>query len=237
MRPSLKMVVPAAAVALIAAAPSLAATGTHRAHVARPSAALHGSVQPAVAHSAQIGKAVPATPVRVSFVLRPVHSGLLRTMAAHSSGGTALTQGQIDRLFGPPADTRTRIAAYMRTRGFRPLGRGLLTMSFSGNVAQAQRAFGVQLARYRLNDGTAYRAPAGAIHLPPALAADVISGVGALDAAADAAGRPAAGGHDSSSRTSPSATAPTPTRPRDPTPAASSPTTWPGPTATTRRPC
>jgi hypothetical protein len=44
VRPSLKLVVPAAAVALIAAAPSLAATATHGAHIARPSAALRGSV-------------------------------------------------------------------------------------------------------------------------------------------------------------------------------------------------
>jgi len=175
VRPSLKLLVPAAAVALIAAAPSTAAAGTHRAHVARPSATLHGSVQPAVAHSAQMGKAVPTTPVQVSFVLRPQHAGLLRSMAAHSSGGTALTQGQIGRLFAPSADARAPLAAYMRARGFRPLGQGLLTMSFSGNVAQAQHAFGVQLARYRLHDGTAYRAPTGAIHLPPALAADVIT--------------------------------------------------------------
>jgi pro-kumamolisin-like protein/subtilase family protein len=178
VRSSLKLVVPAAAVALIAAAPSLAATAKHPAHVARPSAALRGSVQPSVAHSALIGKAEPATPVRVSFVLRPEHAGLLRTMAARSSGGTALTQGQIDRLFRPSAEAQARVAAYMRARGFRPLGRGVLTMSFAGTVAQAQHAFGVQLARYRLGDGTAYRAPTGAIHLPPALAPDVISVTG-----------------------------------------------------------
>ena len=178
MRPSLKLVVPAAAVALIAAAPSLAATTKHPAKAARPSAALPGSVQPSLAHSALIGKAEPATPVRVSFVLRPEHAGLLRTMAAHASGGTALGQGQIDQLFRPSAETQARVAAYMRARGFRPLSRGMLTMSFAGSVAQAQHAFGVQLARYRLGDGTAYHAPTGAIHLPPALAPGVISVTG-----------------------------------------------------------
>ena len=178
MRPSLKLVVPATAVALIAAAPSLAATAKHPARVARPSAALRGSVQPSVAQSALIGKAQAATPVRVSFVLRPRHAGLLRTMAAHASGGTALTQGQIDQLFRPSVEAQARIAAYMRARGFRALGRGVLTMSFAGTVAQAQHAFGVRLARYRLADGTAYRAPTGAIHLPPALAPGVISVTG-----------------------------------------------------------
>ena len=178
MRPSLKLLVPAAAVALLAAAPSMAAAGTHRVALARPSAALRGSVQPSVAHSALIGKAVPSTAVRVSLVLRPAHAGLLRNMAAHSSGGTALPQSLMERLFHPSAATQARIAAYMRARGFRPLGRGVLTMSFAGNVAKAQRAFGVSLARYRLGDGTAYRAPAGAIHLPPALAAQVITVTG-----------------------------------------------------------
>ena len=178
LRPSLKLLVPAAAVALLAAAPSMAAAGTDRVPAARPSAALRGSVQPSVAHSALIGKAVPTTSVRVSLVLRPAQAGLLRNMAAHSSGGTALSQSLMERLFRPSAATQARIAAYMRARGFRPLGRGVLTMSFAGNVARAQRAFGVSLARYRLRDGTAYRAPAGAIHLPPALASQVITVTG-----------------------------------------------------------
>jgi len=172
VRPSLKLLVPAAALALIAAPPSLAATAKH---AARPSAAVPGSVQPAVARSALIGKADPSTAVRVAFVLRPEHAGLLRAMAARSSAETALTQAQIDRLFRPSAGAQARVAAYMRARGFRPLGRGVLTMSFAGTVARAQRAFGVRLARYRLGDGTAYRAPTGAIHLPPALAPRVIS--------------------------------------------------------------
>src|SRR5690349_21005516 len=172
---SLKLLLPAAAAALTVAAAAAPAAGARRAHVARPSAAVRGSVQPSVARSARLGKAVAAAPVRVSLVLRPQHAGLLRNMAAHASGGTALGQRMIGRLFRPSAYTQARVAAYMRARGFRPLGRGVLTMSFAGTVARAQRAFGVRLARYRLGDGTAYRAPTGAIHLPPALAPGVIS--------------------------------------------------------------
>jgi subtilase family serine protease len=174
---SLKLLLPAAAALTVAAAAAPAA-GAGRAHVARPSAAVRGSVQPSVARSARLGKAVAAAPVRVSLVLRPQHAGLLRIMAAHASGGTAVPQRLIGSLFRPSADTRRPIAAYMRARGFRPLGRGVLTMSFAGDVAQAQRAFGVSLARYRLRDGTTYRAPSGAIHLPPALASQVITVTG-----------------------------------------------------------
>jgi hypothetical protein len=175
LRPCLKLLLPAAAVVLAVAVPSAAAAGTGRADLDGPGDALPGSVQPSVAHSALLGKAVPSTAVRVSLVLRPQHEALLRSMAAHASGGTALPQGVIDRLFRPSAEAQARIAGYMRTHGFRPMGRGVLTMSFAGTVAQAQRAFGVPLDRYRLHDGTAYRAPAGAIHLPPALASQVIT--------------------------------------------------------------
>ena len=136
LRPSLKLLVPAAAVALLAAAPSTGRRRDGPGPAARPSAALRGSVQPSVAHSALIGKAVPTTSVRVSLVLRPAHAGLLRNMAAHSSGGTALSQSLMERLFRPSAATQARIAAYMRARGFRPLGRGVLTMSFAGTARQ-----------------------------------------------------------------------------------------------------
>ena len=178
LRHAPRLLLPAAAAALTvaAAAPAVAAPG--HGHVARPSTALRGSAQPSVVRAAPLGAAVASAPVRVSLVLRPQNGRLLRSMAAHASGGTALPQRLIDRLFRPSADTQARIAAYMRARGFRPLGRGVLTMSFAGNVAQAQRAFGVPLARYRLRDGTAYRAPAGALRLPPALAARVITVTG-----------------------------------------------------------
>jgi subtilase family serine protease len=178
LRNTLKLLLPAAAAALTVAAAAPAVAATDRAHVTRPSVALRGSAQPSVMHSASLGNAVATTPVRVSLVLRPQNGRLLRTMAAHASGGTALGQRLIGRLFRPSADTQRRIAAYMLARGFRPLGRGVLTVSFAGNVAQAQRAFGVSLARYRLRDGTGYRAPTGAIHLPPALAARVITVTG-----------------------------------------------------------
>jgi subtilase family serine protease len=171
VRPSLKLIVPACAVAVCAAAPPLAALAAPPA----PTATLAGSVLPSVAHSALIGHTSAAASVRVEFVLRPSHAGLLAKMAAHSSGRTGLAQKVLYRLFRPAPAVRAQVAAYMRARGFRSAGAGVLTQSFTGTAAQAERAFGVSLRNYRLADGTTYRAPAGAIHVPAVLAPRVIT--------------------------------------------------------------
>jgi subtilase family serine protease len=171
VRPSLKLLVSACAVAVCAAAPPLAAVAAAPA----PTATLAGSVLPSVAHSTLLGHTSATASVRVEFVLRPSHAGLLAKMAAHSSGRTGLSQKVINRLFRPAPAVRAQVAAYMHARGFRPAGAGVLTQSFTGTAAQAERAFGVSLQNYRLADGTTYRAPAGAIHVPAALAPRVIT--------------------------------------------------------------
>ena len=81
-------------------------------------------------------------------------------------------------LFRPNPFARAQVTAYMLAHGFRSAGNGMLTMAFTGSAAQAEEAFGVSLNHYKLANGTAYRAPAGAIHLPPALAARVITVMG-----------------------------------------------------------
>jgi subtilase family serine protease len=81
----------------------------------------------------------------------------------------------MNALFAPSARVRSEVALYMRARGFNAAGSGTLAMAFTGTVAQAESAFGVSLDRYRSADGTGYRAPSGAIHLPPGLATHVIS--------------------------------------------------------------
>ena len=171
MRPSLKLIVLACAVAVCAAAPTVAAASQPQA----PTATLAGSVLPSVAHSTLLGHTSAAASVRVELVLRPAHAGLLAKMAARSSGRTGLSQKVLNRLFRPAPVVRAQVAAYMRARGFRSAGAGVLTQSFTGTAAQAERAFGVSLNNYRLADGTTYRAPAGAIHLPAALAPRVIT--------------------------------------------------------------
>ncbi len=170
MRPS-KLFVVACAVAVCAAAPPVAASAAPQA----PTATLAGSVLPSVARSAFVGQTAPAATVRVELVLRPAHAALLAKMAARSSGRTGLSQALINRLFRPMPAARAQVAAYMHSRGFRSVGSGVLTQSFTGTAAQAEAAFGVSLGNYRLSDGTAYRAPSGAIHVPATLAAHVIT--------------------------------------------------------------
>src|SRR5690242_3948362 len=162
----MKLIVPALAVALLAAAPPLASASSHRTRVPAPSATLAGSVLPSVQHSSVLGHARPTASVRVSLILRPSHPGLLAKMAAQSSGKPGLSQRLIDGLFRPAASVRAAVAGYMRSRGFAPAGSGFLAMSFTGSAAQANAAFGVNLTNYRLPSGITYRAPSGAVHLP-----------------------------------------------------------------------
>jgi subtilase family serine protease len=122
-----------------------------------------------------LGPASPATAVRVELVLGPAHAGLLRQMAERSSGRAGLSESALDRLFRPAPAVRAAVRAYLAVHGFAPAGSGVLTQSFTGTAAQAESAFGVSLQNYRLADGTDYRAPSAAIHLPSALAARVIT--------------------------------------------------------------
>ncbi len=190
MRANVKMIALATAVAALAAAQPATATTTR---VQAPTVALHGSVLPSVAHSALVGRTSPAAAVRVSLVLQPAHAALLARLASHSSGRPGLSQRVMNGLFRPNPFARAQVAAYMLAHGFRSAGNGMLTMSFTGNAAQAEAAFGVSLNHYRLADGTAYRAPSGCD--PPAAGARGARDHGhrSLDAAADAAARAAQG--------------------------------------------
>ena len=84
MRPSLKLIV------LRVRSGSLRRRPTRRRGRAAPAptATLAGSVLPSVAHSTLLGHTSATASVRVEFVLRPSHAGLLAKMAAHSSGRT-----------------------------------------------------------------------------------------------------------------------------------------------------
>ncbi len=175
MRPFVKLVVPAAALAVLASAAPLATASTTRADAAAPTATLRGSVLPSVASSALVAPTPATAAVHVSLVLKPSHPRLLAALAAQSSGQAGLSQRVMNGLFRPSPVVRAQVAAYMRSRGFAAAGNGMLAMSFTGTAAQAERAFGVTLNHYRLASGTGYRAPSGAIHLPPALARRVIS--------------------------------------------------------------
>jgi subtilase family serine protease len=173
VRASLKLFALAGAVAVVAAA-SPAQARTHRAHASPRMAALAGSASRSLAGANVIGHAAPSSSVDISVFLKPRHPKLLARLAAQSSGRPGLSAKMTNFLFRPAAAQRAQLSAYMRSQGFRLTGQGMLVSSFRGNAAGAQRAFGVSLARYRGADGTTFRAPTGALHLPASIAGRVL---------------------------------------------------------------
>ncbi|HXD70347.1 MAG TPA: protease pro-enzyme activation domain-containing protein, partial [Gaiellales bacterium] len=169
-----KFVALAGAVAAVAAAQPAQAQ-THHAHPTPRMATLAGSAQRSLAGANVVGHASPAAPVRISVFLKPRHSKLLAQLASQSSAKQGMSASMMRLLFSPSATARAQLAAYMRAQGFAPNGRGVLVSSFTGTAAQAERAFGVSLAQYRGANGKTFRAPTSAIHLPAAIAGDVLS--------------------------------------------------------------
>jgi subtilase family serine protease len=171
---SLKLFALAGAVAVVAAAQPAQAR-THRAHASPRMATLAGSASRSLAGANVIGHAAPASSVDVSVFLKPRHPKLLARLAAGSSARPGLSARMTNFLFRPSAAERAQLSAYMRSQGFRLTGQGMLVSSFAGTAAQAQRAFGVSLARYRGADGKTFRAPTGALRLPASIAGHVLS--------------------------------------------------------------
>ncbi len=128
--------------------------------------------------------AVPADKrLRVVVTLAPRNGQLLSELAARSNGRPPLGKAQLKALFLPtPADVE-RLRGYLAARGLSFEGQAGLSASFSGDAAAAERAFGVQLARYRDAQGRVFRAPAGSIQLPATLASEVVN-VDGLDSRA-----------------------------------------------------
>jgi subtilase family serine protease len=171
---SLKLFALAGAVAVVAAAQPAQAK-THRAHASPRMATLAGSASRSLAGANVIGHAAPSSSVDVSVFLKPRHPKLLARLAAGSSARPGLSAEMTNFLFRPSAAQRAQLSAYMRSQGFRLTGQGMLVSSFAGTAAQAQRAFGVSLARYRGADGATFRAPTGAVRLPASIAGHVLS--------------------------------------------------------------
>ncbi len=174
MSRSLTLFALAGAVAAVAAAQPAQAR-THRAHASPRMATLAGSAMRSLARANVVGHASPAASVDVSIFLKPRHPKLLAAMAAQSSARPGLSDRVMNFLFRPSATVRAQVSAYMRSQGFRLTGQGMLASSFAGTAAQAERAFGVSLARYRGADGDAFRAPTSAVHLPASIAGHVLS--------------------------------------------------------------
>lgn len=71
-----------------------------------------------------------------------------------------LTTAEYGVRFAPTAQTRQQVADYLTAQGFKITAnnQGSSSISFRGTVAQAQKAFNVQLGNYQRPDGTAFYA-------------------------------------------------------------------------------
>ncbi len=187
VRQSVKLIVPAIAVAFLAAAPPLATASAPR-HVAPPSATLAGSVLPSVAHSALLGSARPD-----GIGARVADPATVASGAAREAGGA------VEREAGPLAgpDQRTLPAGAERPRRRREL-HALARLQHGGqrlpgDVVHGQRRAGER----RVRRVACELPPAERDHLPGSGRRDPPAGGAfgaraergrALDAAARAAG-------------------------------------------------
>ena len=93
-----------------------------------------------------------------------------------------LAPGAFAARFGPAPASVAAVTAQLRLDGLTAsVARDGLLVDFRGPAAQAERAFGVGLDRYRLADGTIGRARTAPVRLPAAIAGDVTSVVGLDD--------------------------------------------------------
>ncbi len=143
---------------------------------------LHGSALPMLSHAVRLRPTPDATKIDVVVSMNPRNPELLERMAAASSGATPLPLSKIRRLFLPADGSVAEVTRYMRSRGFDLAAANGLALTFRGNAASVERAFGVGLSVYRGQGGRTFRAPDGAVKLPAALAPSV-SAVSGLDTA------------------------------------------------------
>lgn len=166
---------------LIASVAAILGTiGGAGAHAATPRVMVAGTMSPAVAGAARIASVPASAPLRVTLSLRPRHAGLLERMAARSGGRAPLSPSRIASLFYPTRGQVALLDRTMRAQGMRPLSVAGLSATFVGRTAAAESAFGVSLGVYRGADGQTFRAPAGKVSVPKAIA-PLVADVQGLD--------------------------------------------------------
>ncbi|MGZ4430027.1 MAG: S53 family peptidase [Gaiellales bacterium] len=114
-----------------------------------------------------------AAPVRITVDMKPRNPALLARLAASSSARPPLPAARVRALFYPSSGSIGALRGYLASQGLRFAGQSALSLSFTGNAASAERAFGVGLVLRRGAGGRTYRAPVGTPLLPPSLAATV----------------------------------------------------------------
>ena len=124
-----------------------------------------------------LGAVDPDGRVEVSVVLRPRHP--LEELA---TGAEPLSREEFAASFGADQADIQKIEAFARQHGLKVLeaSQPRRTVRLAGRAADVATAFGVELTRQRLDDGTEYRAQGGDVQLPAELQ-PIVEGVFGLD--------------------------------------------------------
>ncbi len=149
-----------------------------------PSVPLEGSLNPHVRISDDLGPLAPDTPIRgITLVFKrsaAQEADLQQLLAQQTDPSSSLfhhwlTPADFAARFGIADADIVATKSWLQSHGFTiddlPANRDRIT--FSGNAAQIQQAFGAELHRFRSSTGTEpelHFAPASELALPPALA-------------------------------------------------------------------
>jgi kumamolisin len=132
------------------------------------------SVSPLVARSSVIGDAAPSMRLSLSINLSLRNTAELASylQAEYTPGSSLyhryLSPAQFAALYGPTAQDVQQVAGFLRSQGFTVThaGAGQQVIDFTGTVAQAQQAFGVQIHTYRAGSGRLFYANSSSPRVP-----------------------------------------------------------------------
>lgn len=163
----------------VSASPSSASPGNH---------VIPGTSPGWMAHGKKVGTPAPTAPVTVRVYLAP-RGGLAALSAAEQAVSTPgsssyqqfLSPAQFHARYDATPQAVASVSSWLRGAGLKVVGQEAhhRYVDVTGDVAAAQRAFGVTLGTYT-HDGLTVQAPSGAATAPDAVASDVLA-VSGLD--------------------------------------------------------
>jgi subtilase family serine protease len=139
---------------------------------------------PAWIHQATKTAAMPSSAtVQLTITLRSPQAAAAQAFAqsVNEPGSTDyhhfLTPAQYASRFGPSAATANSVKSWLTSEGLKVTGEGIGYLTASGPAANAESAFGTQLATFK-HDGQSVMAPTGAVTVPASLGSSVQSVLG-----------------------------------------------------------
>lgn len=163
----------------VSASPSSASPSTHSIPGSRPAWLAHGK---------RVGTPSSSSPVNVRIYLAPrggVAALNAAALAASTPGSAAyhqfLTPAQFHARYDATSQTVDAVSSWLQGAGLKvaDIGGSNRYVDVTGDVAQAQRAFGITMGTYT-HDGMTVQAPSGELSAPDAVAGSVL-GVSGLD--------------------------------------------------------